>query len=482
MNAKKIAAFAIGPIGGAILGFITLPIITWFYSAEDIGRIAMLQVISTFCTLLFCLGLDQAYVREYHEAENKPVLLKGALLPGLLVLASTLLLCFIEPGFISRVLFSVDSLLISLLVAICILATFVSRFLSLILRMQEKGLAFSMSQILPKLLFLTVIGTYILFSLDFDITHLIIAHTLSIVTVTLVYAWNTRKEWLSALKHKIDTAKLKAMLRFGMPLIMGGAAFWGLTAMDKLFLRNMSTFEELGIYSVASSFAAAAIIFQSVFSTVWAPTVYKWAAEGINIDKIDRVTEHVLAAIVFIFIFAGLFSWIVTYLLPDIYTQVKYILVACMAYPLFYTLSETTVVGLGIARKSGYAMTAALIAAIINFMGNYLLTPTYGAAGAAVSTAFAFWIFLICRTEFSCLVWRKIPRLKLYSTTFTCLFISTAMPFFGETHKLAVISAWILTGLISLLIFKSSLRALIAKIYEFSKKPTQPHKPEHPTI
>lgn len=473
MNAKKIAAFAIGPIGGAALGFITLPIITWLYSAEDIGKIAMLQVVSGFCTLLFCLGLDQAYVREYHEAVDKSALLKSALLPGLLLLTIGLLICFVVPSFISKTLFSVDSTLISLLVSIYILAAFISRFLSLILRMQEKGLAFSMSQILPKILFLAVIGTYVVFSFKFDVTNLIIANTLSIVAVAFVYAWNTRKEWSSGFKKRIDLLQLKSMLRFGGPLIMGGAAFWGLSAMDRLFLRNTSTFEELGIYSVASSFAAAAIIFQSIFSTVWAPTVYKWASEGINLEKIDQVTEYVLAAIVFIFVLAGLFSWTVTYLLPDTYNKIQYILVACMAFPLFYTLSETTVVGLGIARKSGYAMTAAIIATIINFIGNYLLTPKYGAAGAAASTAFSFWIFLVCRTEFSCLVWRKIPRLKLYGITFSCLLISVIMSIFGETYKAAIILAWGSIGIISLWAFKNPLLHLKTKLYSLIKKPPE---------
>lgn len=191
-------------------------------------------------------------------------------------------------------LFSVDSAAISWLVAACLLAGFCSRFLSLILRMQEKGMAYSMSQLLPKLIFLLVIGAYTVYAFSSDLLHLVIAHTVSITTVTLVYAWNTRTDWFTAISQQIDILKLKAMLKFGTPLILGGAAFWGLTTMDKLFLRNMSSFEELGIYSVASSFATAAIIFQNIFSTVWAPTVYKWAAEGINTQKIDQVTEHVL--------------------------------------------------------------------------------------------------------------------------------------------------------------------------------------------
>ena len=71
LNIRKIFGFSIGPLGGAVLGFLTLPITAWFFSSEDIGRIALLQIVIGFTTVLFSLGLDQAYVREYHEKENK---------------------------------------------------------------------------------------------------------------------------------------------------------------------------------------------------------------------------------------------------------------------------------------------------------------------------------------------------------------------------------------------------------------------------
>lgn len=86
MTSRKIATFAIGPIGGALLGLITLSIITWLFSQQDVGCMAMLQVTLNFSVLLLSLGLDQSYVREFHNAENKPVLLKIAMLPGLLLL------------------------------------------------------------------------------------------------------------------------------------------------------------------------------------------------------------------------------------------------------------------------------------------------------------------------------------------------------------------------------------------------------------
>lgn len=464
MTPKKIAAFAIGPIGSAAFGLATLPIITWLYSADDIGRIAMLQVASSFSTLLFSLGLDQAYVREYHEAKDKTALLKATLTPGLAILTVVLGTSLLIPGALSHALFSVDSVEVSWLLAACLFATFISKFLSLTLRMQERGTAFSISQVLPKALTLTIIAYYYIRSFEFNFLHLIIAYTISIVATTVILALNTRKEWLAFFHCSVDSTHQRNMLRFGAPLIMSGIAYWGLNTMDKLFLRSMSTFEELGIYTVASSFAGVAIIFQSIFSTVWAPTVYKWAAEGINNRKIDQITEYVLAAVVLLFVLAGLFSWVVSYFLPERYFQVQYILVPCMACPLFYTLSETTVVGLGITRKSSYAMFAAVIAALINIIGNYFLIPPYGATGAAISTAFSFWGFLVLRTELSCFVWRKIQRTKLYTSTLACLFAAIGTAIFGKVYSEIAISLWALAGIISLFFFKRELWRLYVDV------------------
>ena len=120
MTPKQIAAFAIGPIGGAVLGLISLPIITWFFSQEDVGRMAMLQVTLGFSILLFSLGLDQSYVREFHEAEDKPALLKRAMLPGLVLLLITLLVLLSLGGKLADWLFDVPAWHLSVLVAVAL--------------------------------------------------------------------------------------------------------------------------------------------------------------------------------------------------------------------------------------------------------------------------------------------------------------------------------------------------------------------------
>lgn len=464
MNNKKITAFALGPIVGAALGFATLPVITWFYSAEDIGRIAMLQVVISLVVMLFSLGLDQAYVREYHEVKNKTVLFKASIIPGLLLLLLLLSICLLVPALISDLLFKVDSQLISFLVALCLLCAFISRFLSLILRMQERGLAFSMSQVLPKLLFLVVIGGYVCFPLKYSLMDLVIAHTASFTMVTVVFAWNTRSEWKWILRETIDRQQLINMLRFGAPLILGGVTSWGMMVSDKLFLRNFSTFDELGIYSVAASFGAVAVIFQSIFSTVWVPTVYKWAAIGVKTDKIDQVTEGVLAVVVVLFAICGLLSWVIPLVLPIKYATVQYLVVACMASPLFYTLSETTAVGLGVSRKSSLSMLASVGAAVVSLIVNYLLVPRYGSAGAAIATAIAFWCFFFFRTELAIMAWRPLARKKLYILTLICLFLAILFAVFGSAYHSFFIFLWAVVLAFSLVFFRKLVNKLLVKI------------------
>ena len=457
MTRNKILGYAVGPIGAAMIGFITLPIITWFYSVEDVGRISMLQVVVSFSLLLFCLGLDQAYVREYYEHETKPKLFKTALLPGFILSLLVFITIFIiDTQLISKWLYNISSAYLSIVSIACFLLSLVSRFLSLILRMEERALAYSMSQLLPKVLFLIFILTTVWLGFKKDAYNLITAHTLSITAVFLVFAWNTRKEWMKALKYKIDLKELNHLLSFGLPLVIGGLASWGLDVMDKLFLRTMSTFSELGVYSVAVSISGVASIFAGIFNTIWAPMVYKWVNDGVDLAKIDEISEHLLAAIYFVAVLSGCFSWILPHFLPKEYMAIQYLITTCLLGPLFYTLSETTAVGITITRKTKLSMMASIGAMLVNLIGNYALVPKMGAVGAAISTAISFWVFYILRTEFSCHIWRKTSNSKSYFIITLLLVVSIFHTAVYQESKIFIV-IWIVLFALGFLFFKTTV-------------------------
>lgn len=101
------------------------------------------------------------------------------------------------------------------------------------------------------------------------------------MAVVFVYIWYTRAQLRPALAAQLDKKQVQSLLQFGAPLIFSGLAYWGLIATSAIALRSFSTFSELGIYSVTTSIAGVAAIFQSIFTVIWAPIVYKWVAEGL---------------------------------------------------------------------------------------------------------------------------------------------------------------------------------------------------------
>lgn len=471
MNKKKILGYAIGPIGSGLIGFLSLPIITWFYSVEDVGRISMLLVFTNFAILFFCLGLDQAYIREYHDTHNKPLLFKTVIFPSLVLCLLVLVPLFvIDPYFISYLLYDIKSPYLSLLTIVCCLVALLSRFLSLILRMQERALAFSMSQLLSKILLLFFILCTVWLGYSRDSYSLLIANALALYLACIIYTWNTRKDLFIAIKMKADKQQLKAYLSFGMPLFVSGLASWGLNAADKLFLRGMASYSELGVYTVAMSLASIATIIAGIFNTIWAPMVYKWVSTGrIDEKKIDEISEYVLAAIYFAVVCSGLFSWVLPYFLPQEYEKVQILITICLIAPLFYTLSETSAVGITITRKTKLSMYASICALIVGLLGNYLLVPILGASGAAISLAVSFWVFYIVRTEFAKIVWRKIPVKKSYLVTFSLL-VMAIFNLFIPSNSIYRFLIWFVAFLSGFFIFSKVNLVVFDKLKKLTNK------------
>ena len=68
---KSFLGFLIGPVIGAGIGFFTTIITTWLLNPEEIGKSATTTVYITLMSLFIYFGLDQAFIREYNEVEDK---------------------------------------------------------------------------------------------------------------------------------------------------------------------------------------------------------------------------------------------------------------------------------------------------------------------------------------------------------------------------------------------------------------------------
>lgn len=467
MTPKKILTFALGPLGAALLSFLTLPTLTWFVSVEDVGRAAMLQVLITFSFVVSSFGLDQAFVREYYDFENKGALFKSAFLPGFVFLLcfSAIGLFFFKEAGVS--FFSLSSVSLIYLAALCLLINFANSFLSHALRMSGKALEYSLTLVLPKATFLCVIliGIFTHYPPSFGL--LLFAQTIALLSALILLICVTRKLIRETYVSAFSGPVCKQLFSFGFPLMFGSIAYWALTMFDRVALSWWSSLAEVGVYSVGISFAAVGILFQSIFSVVWSPIVYKWASMGEDLTKVDSIVEHATAFVTFAFVMIGLFSFVVAYFLPPEYHLVQYIIGACMGLPLLYTLSETTAVGVHLKKRTALATLAPLFALPTNILLAYWLIPLFGAAGAAVSTSAAMFVFLVIRTEVSVIAWRVFPRAKMYLWILLCLGLSSLQALQGEALMPLVYGGWIVLSVMMFFAFGNSVSAL--RLYATTK-------------
>jgi len=464
LNIKNIVGFAIGPIGGAILGLATTPLIARAFSPEDVGRFGMFQTVLSLVLVVSVFGLDQAYTREYHSETDKPRLFKNSVLPGLSLLIILSVGVIFYGKFISEFLFGFESRVLIFLTVCAVILNYFTRFLSLILRMQERGLAFSTSQVIPKFILLSIILVYIALPFEKSLVHLFCAFVASMAVVLVIFGWNTRKELKDSCKASLDSDLMRKLFRYGLPLVVAGLAFQAISAVTIFSLRTLSTFHELAIYSVTLRFSTAAGLLQAIFSIIWAPLVFKWHANNVDMNRVNTVTQTVLAAVCIFASICGSLSWLVDYLLPEDYLQVKYLIVCAMVQPLLYMLSIVTSVGIGLQRKNSLSLGTSVIALAVNLLLCWVLIPQLGASGAVIANSLSFLLLFVLNTEASAFIWRGFPRFKMYLCLSLLVSGSILTVILGHEVGASVWVAWFLIGILSLMVFMRELRNLYGQV------------------
>jgi O-antigen/teichoic acid export membrane protein len=463
MRKSSIAAFAAGPPLAGAVSFANLLMISWMFSVEDIGRNGLLVTMLAMGPLLFSLGLEQAYVREYHESKDKRRLFAQCFSPGATLLVCAIGISGIQGPHLSSILYSEYSSLLFVCTAAAIALTFVNTFFSNVLRMQERGLAYSVSQLLPKVLLAVSLGFAFIASASFSFAFLAMCQLAALATATVYMGVITRGEWRGLSFNALAAPDLRSLLKFSLPLQLSNGMFWILTAMNLFALRYFTDFEQLGLYATAAGIAGLGMVVRSMFTVVWMPMVYKWHSEGGALSKVEAVLNPIGFAVCLLIAIAGLLSSVITWLLPERLWDAQYLIAACLVQPFLYAVSEVTVVGIPLMRKTHFAIFVVVGAAAVNAIGCVALIPHYGAAGAAIANALAFTVFFILRSEFSGLVWHRLRVKRSYVSVALVVVVACLQAFAKDQWRIAIHAAWAALIVALFVVYRDDA----AKVYRF---------------
>ncbi|QXO17241.1 lipopolysaccharide biosynthesis protein [Vibrio ostreae] len=334
MNKKKLGAHFLGPSITAFLSFITLPILSNYFSIDDIGKFSMLQLAVNLSLVIFSIGLHQSFVREYYECGKKGSLTLSMVLVPISLFFITILFSKILNVSYSHYLFEIESDILDLFVSICLFSGLWIHLTNHILRMQERVNSYAVMLFLPKLLTLLSTLTLVFYFKRSDFQGLIYCALVSYFCSMLFCLFLNKGALMYALSEGFDRKITSNMIRFGSPLVLGGLAFWLLTAMDKVFIKQLSSYSELGYYSMAANFTAIIALFSTVFLNIWNPLVYKWVAEKTGLVKFTNSMDLVFIAILCLWSLSGVFSWIIPLVLPEELKKVETIFLLLIGGPI----------------------------------------------------------------------------------------------------------------------------------------------------
>ena len=418
---NKFVGFSIGPIIGGIIGFVTVPLTSNLISPDQFGLASMFNLANTILTLVVLIGIDQAYMREFNEHSNKSELLFNCML---IPIVNTFIIAFILlifDKFWAKLLF--DNPLLTrpiIMLAICSPLFIIEKFMLLSIRMEEKAVKYSLCNVFTKLVYLIcLILLLVYYKRDFE--SVIYATILSQFIVSVILIFICRKNIRLSI-NSLNKSLIIKTLKFGLPLVPATLIGYALNSADTIFLRYMTDYTELGYYSVALRLANVLALIQTSFSTFWAPIAFKWKHNNYDLKKFELVSKGITLVMSIVLIGILIVKNLIPILLSKDYNRVIYILPFLLFNPIFYTMSETTTLGISFSRKTGYNIIVSTFSMLVNILLNTAFIPRFGAIGAAIATGISYIAFFWARTLISRKLWYKFP-IKHFVLTTIILFL-----------------------------------------------------------
>lgn len=454
---KRFFAFLAGPVVGSGISFLIVPLTTWLVSPSEFGKASIYSFAISLFSLVVFLGLDQAYVREYHETKDRSSLFMNSLFFPLIFSFITSLIVFFLWRSFSLALFGEEDFLSAIIFVFAFPFTVLERFNILSIRMQERAGLYSVLIILRQLIRAPMILLFLFFVRDFH--GIILAEATTQVLVPLLSGYASRKNW--SFPFPFDKRLIKSLLRFGLPLLPATILMWIFNAMATISLRYWGTFEEVGIYSSAFKIISVLNIFNSAFSTFWVPTAYRWRREGVDFQKFECVGNILCIFMTFLgfAVIAG--RHIIVLMLSPAYKTASALLPFLVFIPVMYSISEVTVVGINFSKRTEFHLLISILSVIVNIFCNLLFVPKLGAQGAAIAMGVSYICFFGFRTVISCKLWNRI-RYSIYSINVFLLIVFAVLAqvnFYPLFWQLSIFLIWVAKN-----------RKYIARIMAFEPK------------
>lgn len=439
---KKFMQFAIGNGIVLVLGLISSLMITRIILKEEMGKFAMFTTVTSLIGLVVLVGADQAYIRYFNEEDEdvRGKLLKKAMKIPLIfnIVLGFILIVFYNP--ISEYISGEPSFALIVLILIHTIFSIISNFALVHVRMKQRAKMYSGLQIVNKITYLIVVCGLFYF-LRNNYLVLVIATVAANIIMALMGIFVERKDWFTSSEKEVNTS-LKEVLSYGVPFVFSMAIIWVFQSIDRMSLNSFCGPAEVGLYSGAMQIINLLNTVQAAFTTFWIPVAFERYSKAPE-DKEFFIKINKIVSLVMLVLSIGLIATkdIIIYFLGIDYREAVFIFPFLVFMPIMYTISETTVLGINFNKKTKYHIYIAIISAVTNIIGNFMLVPKLGATGAAISTGIAYIVFFSARTYYSNKFYKINFQLKKFAVAIVLIYLFAVYSSFNKFNLIILIMA-----------------------------------------
>lgn len=366
-----------------LIGLFLFPVLTRLFSAEQYGAVDLIAAWGTLLGLFVIFGQDSAVARFYYEddgeAYRQRIVLDGLKVIVTVSILGTFLLLLLSRQII--VVFFDDLSLLPL-------------FRLMVLSLSPLALA-AYWRNLMKWMFRR--GQYIAFSL-LPIVALVILTLLLVIRFDqgvlgvfqaqlLVHCGAAIAGWLCCrdlLSGSEEESQVVPMIRFGLPLMMVGAASAAVPAMDRMVVEHFAGFAAVGVYAVGAKIATLISMPILAFQTAWGPfslAIYREQSAGETYNTILRY--YVCGGVTLVLGLSLFGDLIVKVLATQKFSGGELVILPLGLALLMESIGWIGGIGLELSKRT-WGSLIAYLAGLVAFGGSALvLTNSYGLVGTA---------------------------------------------------------------------------------------------------
>lgn len=384
--------YAFMNVGTKLIAFIMLPIYTSFLpDPAQYGVLDYLDRITSMLTFVVIFGTDSALAFYYFDTEDKKKRLdyvRSVMTFRLMIVIITALVFLIGGQWLSSLILDDPKLYYLLYIAIGVLA--LDTVIALILTVLRYDF------FTKKVVFFTVLKMLLIAILSYGflkfvtptVDGIMYGRIISVAIVVILLI----KPALKYARFTFNKKLLKEILAYAAPLVPASLAFWVIVNANVFFLKEFTSFREVGIYGTAIKFATLITLLTSGVQMAWRPFSMSLKDKKDSPILFAKLYYAILLVGTIGVLFVATFMPWIIHLLSDSYHEAyKYvaILSAVTFLNFFYMIIS---VGIFFTKQTKIISYAFGMAAVINIILNLLLIPTFSIWGSVTAYLISYLI------------------------------------------------------------------------------------------